>query len=167
MQTQGINLFIVDDNKLLVTALKNYLEGRFGQDITVSIFYDGESCIEKVDHETHIVILDYFMEGKNGLETLKSIKEINPKTEVIMLSGNEDIAIAIESFRVGANDYVVKGVGSWKKITKIIEHIVTAPIRILVKEFGVSKFMAIFLMTFITMGIVVFAVVHYMNWERV
>ncbi|CAN5378665.1 hypothetical protein BH10BAC1_BH10BAC1_06580 [soil metagenome] len=167
MHTQGINLFIVDDNKLLVTDLKNYLQGRFGLGINVSTFHNGESCIEKVDHETHIVILDYFMEGKNGLDTLKSIKEINPKTEVIMLSGNEDIAIAIESFRVGANDYVVKGAGSWKKISKIVEQIATAPIRLLVREFGVSKFMAIFLMTFVTMGIAVFIVMHYMNWARV
>jgi DNA-binding NarL/FixJ family response regulator len=163
MQTQGLNLFIVDDNKLLVMDLKNYLQTRFGVSIKVSTFSDGESCLEKVDKDTHIVILDYFMEGKNGVEVLKSIKEINPETEVIMLSGNEDIAVAIESFRSGANDYVVKGTGSWKKIAKIIEHIVTAPIRLLVREFGVSKFMAIFLLTFISMGIAVFLVMHYIK----
>ena len=35
---------------------------------------------------THILILDYFMDGKNGLEILKAIKGTNPKTEVITLS---------------------------------------------------------------------------------
>jgi len=109
MKTQGLNLFIVDDNKLAVTNLQYYLQNKFGTSINVSTFNDGESCLAKVDKETNIVILDYFMKGKNGLDTLKSIKTINPKTEVIMLSGNEDMALAIETFRAGATDYVIKG----------------------------------------------------------
>jgi len=115
METQGINLFIVDDDKLMVTALKTFLQNRFGMSVKISTFNDGDSCLKKVNNETEIVILDYSMEGKNGLETLRSIKDINPKTEVIMLSGNEDVAVAVESFRMGAKDYVIKGQGSWKK----------------------------------------------------
>jgi DNA-binding NtrC family response regulator len=163
MQAQGLNLFIVDDNTSMVTALKQYLQNRFGISVQISTFSDGESCLEKVDEQTHIVILDHFLEGKNGVEVLKSIKMINPKTEVIMLSSNEDMAVAIESFRAGATDYVVKGPSSWKKITKLVNHIITAPIRIIVKEFGVSKYMAIFLLTFVIMAIVVFSVLHIMK----
>lgn len=158
METQGINLFIVDDNKLMVTDLKLYLQNRFGVSVQITTFYDGESCLQKIDKDTHVVILDYFMEGKNGLEILKSIKAINPKTEVIMLSSNENIALAIESFRMGAKDYVIKGEGSLKKLTKLLSLIITEPIRLLVREFGVSKYMAIFLLTFVTMGVLVFCV---------
>ena len=158
METQGINLFIVDDNKLMVTDLKLYLQNRFGVSVQITTFYDDESCLQKIDKDTHVVILDYFMEGKNGLEILKSIKAINPKTEVIMLSSNENIALAIESFRMGAKDYVIKGEGSLKKLTKLLSLIITEPIRLLVREFGVSKYMAIFLLTFVTMGVLVFCV---------
>jgi len=160
MEKQGINLFIVDDNKLLAIDLKHYLQNRFGADVNISTFNNGDSCIEKIDKTTDVVILDYFMDGKNGLEVLKSIKTINPKTEVIMLSGNEDMAIAIETFRSGAKDYVIKGNGSWKKITKLLQLIIMEPIRIMVREFGVSKFMAIFLLTFVTMGVVTLTVLH-------
>jgi DNA-binding NarL/FixJ family response regulator len=163
METQGINLFIVDNNRLMVTDLKHYLQTRFGVSVNVSTFYDGESCLEKVDKDTNIVILDYFLQGKNGIEVLKSIKDINPKTEVIMLSSNESIVLAIESFRKGAKDYVVKGQGSWKKITQMINQILAEPVRIMVREFGVSKFMATFLLTFITMGIAVYAVLKLLN----
>ena len=104
METQGINLFIVDDNKLLVAELKHYLKKKFGIGINILTFNDGESCLKLVDKNTHIVILDYFMEGKNGLEVLKLIKAINQKTEVIMLSSNVDIALAIETFKNGAKD---------------------------------------------------------------
>jgi DNA-binding NarL/FixJ family response regulator len=163
METQGLNLFIVDDNKLMVTDLKHYLQNKFGQSVRVSTFNDGQSCLEKVDKETHIVILDYFMEGENGLEVLKSIKSINPKTEVIMLSSNEDIGLAIESFKSGAKDYIVKGSGSWSKLSKLLTMIITEPIRLMVREFGVSKFMATFLLTFTTMGIIVYTALHIMK----
>ena len=160
MEKQGMNLFIVDDNKLLATDLKHYLQGRFGEDVHISTFSDGESCLEKVDKDTHIVILDYTMDGQNGLEILKLIKAINPKTEVIMLSGNEDMAIAIQTFRNGAKDYVIKGEGSLKKLSKLIQLIITEPIRIMIREFGVSKYMAIFLFTFVSMGAITLIVLR-------
>lgn len=163
MEKQGINLFIVDDNKLLAIDLKYFLQNRFGADVNISTFTDGESCLEKVDKDTHIVILDYYMDGINGLEVLKAIKEINPKTEVIMLSGNEDMAVAIQTFRSGAKDYVIKGNGAWKKLTKLVEIIIMEPIRIIVREFGVSKFVAIFLLTFATMGVVTLTVLQMMK----
>jgi DNA-binding NarL/FixJ family response regulator len=163
MQTQGLNLFIVDDNKLMVETMKQYLQSRFGLDIRISTFNDGDSCLAKVDQDTHVVILDYFMEGKNGLEVLKAIKTINPKTEVIMLSNNENMALAIETFQAGATDYVVKGSNSWSKISKLVNKIVTAPMRLLVDEFRVSKYMAMFLLTFITMGVVVVIALQFMK----
>ena len=135
MENQEINLFIVDDDKLLATSLKYYLQNKFGDELRVTIFNDGDSCLEKINRQTHIVILDYFLGDKNGLEILKSIKAVNPKTEVIMLSGNEDMAIAIETFRSGAKDYVAKGVGSWEKITDLLNSIIIKPIRIVVKGF--------------------------------
>ncbi len=75
MDNQEINLFIVDDDKLLATSLKYYLQNKFGDDLQITIFNNGDSCLEKIDKYTHIVILDYCMDGKNGLEILKSIKE--------------------------------------------------------------------------------------------
>jgi two-component system response regulator HydG len=135
IENQEINLFIVDDDKLLATNLKHHLQNKFGDDVKITIFNNGESCLEKINKYTHIVILDYFMDGKNGLEILKAIKTTNPKTEVIMLSWNEDMAIAIETFRSGAKDYVSKGLGSLEKITKLLKSIIIKPVRIVVKGF--------------------------------
>ncbi len=163
MKAQGINIFLVDDNRLMVTDLKHFLGNRFGADLNISVFNDGESCLAKIDKDTHIVILDYFLDGKNGLEVLKLIKAINPKTEVIMLSSNEDIVLAIDTFRNGATDYVIKGNGSLKKISKLVYRIITEPIRIIIREFGISKYMAIFLLTFVTMGVIVLSVLYSMK----
>ncbi|MDF2449034.1 MAG: hypothetical protein K0R26_1538 [Bacteroidota bacterium] len=162
-QSQGINLFIVDDNKLVLTDLKFYLQNRFGKELNISTFTTGEGCLEKVNKNTNIVILDYFLGGRNGVEILKEIKQKNPKTEVIMLSSNEDVALAVQAFKNGATEYVIKGQGAVRKISKLIYKIVTEPIRILVKEFGISKFMAIFLLTFTTIGVVVAVALYFMQ----
>lgn len=155
MKNQTANLFIVDDDALSSALLKQHLNDKFGTSINISTFISGKSALEKIDKHTSIVILDYNLEGENGNDVLKSIKEINPKTEVIMLTSNEDITIAIESFRKGATDYVIKGNKASKKITHIVYDILAYPIRFIVREFGVSKFLAIFLLTFFIMGIAV------------
>lgn len=163
MKTNMLNLFIVDDNPLMVLGLRGYLESKFGADLTISTFSTGAAALQKVDSDTNIVILDYFLDGENGNNVLKSIKKINPKTEVIMLSSNEDMGVAISAFRNGATDYVVKGAKSWRKITSIVYGIITYPIRIMVKEFGVNKYIAMFLLTFVTMGIGVYLAIKFTN----
>ena len=157
MSTQHNKLFIIDDNQLLVADLRIFLESTFGESLTISTFNSGESALKKVDHETNIVILDYHLPGENGNEILKSIKQINPKTEVIMLTSNEDVKTAINAFRNGATDYVIKGVKAEKKIGSLIYNILAYPVRILAREFGVSKYVAIFILTFISVGICVLA----------
>jgi DNA-binding NarL/FixJ family response regulator len=163
MENQVLNLFIVDDDKLIAMDLRIYLKEKFGNTLQVTTFNDGESCLKMVDKNTQIVILDYYMEGKNGMEILKSIKAINPKTEVIMFSNNEDIALAIKLFKTGANDYIVKGQGALSKLNKAVYHIITAPIRLLGKEFGLNKYISILLLTFGLMGILTFCFLKMMK----
>jgi two-component system response regulator HydG len=121
------NVFIVDDNELVVITLKRYLQSKFGDALEISTFYDGDSCLAKVDKETHIVILDYFMKDKNGLEVLKSIKAINPKTQVIILSSNEDIIPTLRLLREGAKDYVLKGEHGWQKVVELVAEMIAQP----------------------------------------
>ncbi len=163
MNTQRLNLFIVDDNQLMVTGLRNYLDNKFGANLHISPFYTGKSALEKVDKDTSIVILDYYLKDENGNEVLQAIKKINPKTEVIMLSSNEDIGIAIDSFRKGATDYVIKGDKAWKKLTSIVYEVITYPIRVMVREFNISKYLAVFLLTFVVMGVGVYFVLAWMR----
>ena len=162
--TLGTNIFIVDSNWRLVTSLKEFLQRRFGPSVHISTFTDGESCLKQVDEKLHIVILNYLLKGKNGVEIMKSIKAINPETEVIMMSENEDVAKAIESFKGGATDFVVKGDRSWKRIMDRVNFIITAPVRLMVREFSISKFLAIFLLAFASVGIVVLLVLLFIKW---
>jgi DNA-binding NtrC family response regulator len=60
-----------------------------------------------------VIVLDYQLNGEkkgaqNGLEILKKIKSANPAVEVVMLSGQDKIDVAVELMKHGAFDYVIK-----------------------------------------------------------
>ncbi len=163
MSAHGMNLFIVDDDPSVIVGLRNFLENKFSGNLSITTFNTGESALQQVNKNTHIVILDYNLHGRDGNEVLQDIKRINPKTEVIMLSSNEDVGTAVEAFRKGATAYVRKGDASTQKVFYQLTRIIGAPIRFLINEFGVSKFLAIFLMVFLTIGILAIIALQF-NW---
>ena len=142
MKTYVLNLFIVDDDNLRLTKLKNYLDNQFGTSISISIFKDSESMLKKIERYTNIVIADFSSEA--GKRILNSIKEINPKTEVIMLSNEEDIALEIENIQVGSINYIIQGENFWYTKSWIIK-LVSSPIRLLQRILGTIKFRTTFL----------------------
>ena len=161
MTTQALNLFIVEDNHFPTKSLSHYLRRKFGKKLKISTYFNDESALREVNKDTNIVILDYNKKNGNGIEVLESIKKINPATEVIMLSSNEEIEIAIDAYCKGAIDYVINDKTAWQKIGAIVAKIMMYPVHVLVKEFGVSKFVAIFLINFILVGIVSFVVLRF------
>lgn len=112
MKNNITNLFIFDNDVLSSTILKYHLKEKFGENIVSSAFSSGKSALEKIDKNTNLVILDYFLEGEDAIDIVLAIKKINPKIKLLMLSCDEDVTLAIESFR--------KGEKASKKTKKII-----------------------------------------------
>ncbi len=118
-----INIFIVDDNKVFTLALKADIENAF-KDISVKIdsFETGEKCMERFTAEKpHVVILDYYLNNKypdaaDGIKVLDWIKKENKDTNVIILTNNDELDVALQSFHHGACDYVVKTETQFRKI---------------------------------------------------
>jgi DNA-binding NarL/FixJ family response regulator len=163
MKGPSLNLFIVDDNKLTSDELKKYLEKRFGEGIKVLVFDNGKSCLENIDDTSHIVIVNNIVKGEEGIEILKSIKEINPKTKVIMLSDHESIGLAIASYRAGAQALVVKDPLLEKKRVNLISRIVSFPIRVIEKELSLPGRIGELILTFIIVAIVVSAMLFFIK----
>ncbi|MCW3086197.1 MAG: hypothetical protein JWP12_3563 [Bacteroidetes bacterium] len=161
MVSGKLKLFIVDDDRPMAITLKNFLYSKFGKGLDIFLFNNGEKCLQNLDNNTDIVIMDADAKSMSGQDVVRSIKAISPKTEVIVFSNNQDVAIAIESYKKGAADVVTKDTRGINKITYFINKVITEPIRRLVDEYGVSKFMVIFFSTFITMGIVVYLFIKY------
>ena len=118
-----INIFIVDDNKIFTLALKADIENAFlDMPVEVQIFETGEKCMEIFkDEKPQVVILDYHLNSKypdaaDGIAVLDWIKKENHETNVIMLTVDDDMDIALQSFHHGAFDYVTKTETQFRKI---------------------------------------------------
>ncbi len=99
-------ILLVDDEKSIVNVLSISLRND-GYDVFTA--YSGKECLEKFMEETpDIVITDMKMPGIDGLEVLKRIKNLNPHTEVIIITGHGDMDSAIEALEYGASDFINK-----------------------------------------------------------
>lgn len=114
---EGISVLLVDDEQELVELLSSRLENRgFSMDTALS----GDEGIAKLQiRDFDVVILDVFMPGKDGIQTLKEMKSLKPLTEVIMLSGNATLESAIEGMQNGAFDFLVKPADMGDLVEKI------------------------------------------------
>jgi PAS domain S-box-containing protein len=101
-------LLLIDDEPDIVRVLSMSLKVD-GYDVVTAT--SGVEGLEAYDRETpEIVITDIKMPGMDGIEVLKKIKEINPETEVIIITGHGDIENAIEALKHGASDFINKPV---------------------------------------------------------
>ena len=99
-------ILVVDDEEALRTVLSTELEGEGYQ---VSTAGDGEEAIKILgSQQFHLILLDIKMPNVDGFEVLKFVKQKQPSTKVIMLTGFADLKNAIESKKLGAEDFVSK-----------------------------------------------------------
>lgn len=126
MDTNKRYIFLVDDEPIQNEMLKDYLSERFLYDIKT--FESGEEMLKNIDLNPEIVVLDYHLSAhlpnaKNGVEILKALKEKCPETQVIMISGQDKIEVAVDSMKYGAYDYVVKGETAFSRTENILNNL--------------------------------------------
>jgi DNA-binding NtrC family response regulator len=156
MQILHQNLFLLEDNPISSKRIVDFLEKRFTNSLTISTFMNGENLLGKVDEDTAIVIIDYDLKGERAEVLVLEIKKINPKTEIIILSGDDKIAMAIDAFRNGAKSVIIKGEKAHRQLFSVVYKILNYPVKILVERFGINKILAIFIAYFLTIGIIVY-----------
>ena len=109
------SVYLVDDDALSIEVLKDYLQKKFADRIDLSSFDSGETCLAQFKGKLpDVVFLDYNLNSKgsgtdNGLRILSEIRDVDPEIEVVMLSGQQNIDVAVEAMKRGARDYIVKG----------------------------------------------------------
>ena len=105
------NVFFVDDENMILKMLARH----FSTDdrLRLQTFSSGESCLKSLPLQPDVIVLDYNLSDGNdgkmdGIETLEKIKEQCPSAEVIMLSSQMEIKVAVDALKKGAVDYVIK-----------------------------------------------------------
>lgn len=120
-------IYIVDDEPLQRELLADHLGNMPAYEI--HSFGTGEECLAalKVRIPT-IVFLDYYLNSQvkdamDGTEILQEIKSVAPAVEVVMISGQDKIEVAVNSMKHGAFDYIVKGEGAFVRAEKTVFNI--------------------------------------------
>jgi DNA-binding NtrC family response regulator len=105
MSTGARRLLIVDDEPLILDVLNDHFRPTYA----VETARNGMDALSAVRRERpDIVFLDITMPHMSGIEVLKEIRTIDPTIAVIMVTANEDIALAAEAIKSGAVSYVPK-----------------------------------------------------------
>jgi DNA-binding NtrC family response regulator len=98
-------LLIVDDEPLILEVLTEH----FKTDYDVETALNGADALGAILRaRPDVVMLDINMPRMNGVEVLKDIKQIDESIAVIMVTANEQVAMAAEALRNGAFGYVPK-----------------------------------------------------------
>jgi len=114
MNKDQITIFIVDDDKILATVLKNEIHRDFpNENMMIYIFEAGELCQSFIGNKPDIAIVDYHMNSRfkdaiNGIEVIDIFKKESPETNVILFTKEENVGLAVQAFEHGAHDYILK-----------------------------------------------------------
>jgi two-component system, NtrC family, nitrogen regulation response regulator NtrX len=100
-------ILIVDDE----TGIRESLQGVLADEgYESSAAESGEECLKLLrrDRTFDVVLLDIWLPGIDGLETLEKIRELDNAPEVIMISGHGTIETAVRATKLGAYDFLEK-----------------------------------------------------------
>ena len=99
-------VLIVDDEETIVESLKGILSD---DGFEVIHAFNGYEALKKIETESpDIVLLDIWMPGIDGIETLKEIKKMAPNLPVVMITGHGTIESAVDATKSGAYDFLEK-----------------------------------------------------------
>jgi len=111
------SVLIVDDE----ASIRQSLGGILADDgFDVQTAANGYEALKLIESESpDIVLLDIWMQGMDGIETLKEIKKENPAIPVILISGHGNIETAVKATKMGAFDLIEKPLNIDKVILTI------------------------------------------------
>jgi len=110
-------ILLVDDEVEFASALAERLELRSYDVKTANNALEALAVIHT--HVPDVIILDLKIPGMDGIETLKTIKKIDPSIEVIMLTGHGDVQSVAEGMKSGVFEYIMKPVDIGELTVKI------------------------------------------------
>ena len=99
-------VLIVDDEAGVRSALGGVLRD---EGYLVDAVDSGEACLQRVArHPVDLIILDVWLPGMDGLETLARLRERRVDAQVVIISGHGSIESAVRAIKMGAFDFVEK-----------------------------------------------------------
>lgn len=119
----SLRVFIVDDDDFSSTMYGQFLKNNGFPH--VEVINEGEKCVARLNERPDIIFLDHQMADMSGMETLQKIKKYDPSIKVVIVSGQENIRMAVSFIKQGAFDYIVKGDDEMLRMKTILKKLET------------------------------------------
>lgn len=106
-----IRIAIVEDEESYVSQLTEYLrkyQESTGKEIAVTVFRDGDGITAKYKPQYDIILMDIQMKFVNGMTAAEEIRSVDSKVIIIFITNMTQYAI--QGYKVGALDYILKPV---------------------------------------------------------
>jgi DNA-binding NarL/FixJ family response regulator len=114
-----IRILIADDHAIVRAGLKQFVADQADMTV-VGEAATGAETVSLVRSEPYdVVLLDISMPDRNGVDTLKQLKQIRPEMPVLMLSAHAEEQYAVNLLRAGAAGYVSKETASTQLVQAI------------------------------------------------
>jgi two-component system nitrogen regulation response regulator NtrX len=110
-------ILAVDDEVSILQSLSGILSDEGFEVLTASNGYEALKIIEEKSPD--LVLLDIWMPGIDGIETLQEIKRSNPFLQVVIISGHGTIETAVKATKLGAYDFIEKPLSIEKVVVTI------------------------------------------------
>jgi DNA-binding NtrC family response regulator len=110
-------VLLIDDEKEFTEVLAERMEAR---GLKVTTADSGPDAIKRVtDENFDAIVLDLFMPGMDGIETLKQLLQKNPDLQIILLTGRATVEKGVEAIKLGAMDFIEKP-AEFEKLMELI-----------------------------------------------
>jgi two-component system nitrogen regulation response regulator NtrX len=110
-------ILVVDDEASILQSLEGILSDEGFETIGVK---SGSEALDKIEEVMpDLVLLDIWMPGMDGIETLSKIREAYPIVQVVMMSGHGNIETAVKATKMGAYDFIEKPLSLEKLLVSI------------------------------------------------
>jgi len=118
-----IRILLVEDNKDYAYAVKMLLGEVSSEAYDLIHVMCIADAIKQLDHGVFdVILLDLNLPDSAGYETFANMHTHSPETPIVVMSSDDDTALAVRTVREGAQDYLVKGEESLKPLTRAIHY---------------------------------------------
>ena len=101
-----MHLLVIEDERALCETIVRSLRR---QAYSVDYCYDGEKALELLGVERYdLVLLDLNLPGKDGMTVLRTLRQSDRETRVLILSARSEVEDKVAGLDAGANDYLAK-----------------------------------------------------------
>ena len=118
------SIYLVEDDPWYGELLKHHLS--LNPDYEVTLFDNASDCLKNLYQKPDVVCIDFGLPDMSGDKLLTKIKAVDINMPVIVISGQEDISVAVSLLKNGARDYIIKDDHTkdvlWKSIINVREN---------------------------------------------